>query len=480
MIIIPLKRCLFISAVGLLFFCASFVSAQTGIKGTAPSFAGKEIRLYTYRDYITRSKVMLESTLISGDGSFAINLPENVNPTFYGIFKIENFAAVMFIEPDTDYEISIVKPDSVSYPEDRIHYIEINILHPVRNNLNLLINNFDEKYNHFVRKNYALFLQKSAKAEVDSFKAGILKQYDKNENTFFKSYVKYYLASLDLIATANRQKVYSEYLASSPVEYENLSYMMFFGEFYNKQFDSFSEPHIRDLLLSAVNVQKSYEKAMEVLSKEKLLGNEKIRELVLMDELYDNYNNAEFDKKSIHLVLKEMVKKSAVPEHREIAMNILSETGRIGVGSQAPEFTLYDSDQKPVRLSDFRGKYVYLDFWATWCIPCIKEMPLMSELKKKYGKDIIFVSISIDNDLKAMKKFLARKKEYDWVFLHYGNFPEVKELYNVLAIPLYYLVDPEGVIVQSPAYRPSGKIEDTFINISSGKKTKRKSYEWDW
>lgn len=479
--IIPLKKLLYISKIAWLFFPFSYVLAQAGIKGTAPSFAGKEIRLYTYKDYITRSKVLLESTLVSEDGSFMFNLPGNAaDAAFYGIFKIENFAAVMFIEPNTGYEISIVKPDSVDYPADRLNYIELNVLHPAVDNLDLLIRGFDEKYNLFVKKNYALFLQKSARNKVDSFKTGILKEYGKNANAFFTAYVKYYLASLDLIATANRQKVYNEYLAAAPVEYGNLSYMMFFGEFYNKQFDSFSESYIRELLLSAVNVQKSYEKAMEALSKEKLLSNEKIRELVLVKGLYENYNNAEFDKKSIHFVLKEVVKKSVVSEHREIAMNILSETGKMSVGTRAPDFTLNDRDGKQVKLSDFRGKYVYLDFWATWCTPCIKEMPLMAELKKKYEKDIVFVSVSIDNELKTMKKFLARKKDYDWIFLHYGNFPEIKEMYNVLAIPVYYLVDPEGVIVQSPAYRPSGKIEETFINISSGKKTKRKSYEWDW
>lgn len=104
----------------------------------------------------------------------------------------------------------------------------------------------------------------------------------------------------------------------------------------------------------------------------------------------------------------------------------------------------------------------------------------MAELKKKYGRDVEFVSISVDKDYKTMQKFLSKKKDYDWVFVHYGNQPEVKELYNVQGIPVYYLVDPDGIIIQSPAYRPSGKIEETFMNISSGKKSKRKSYEWDW
>lgn len=464
----------------ILLFISSFSFAQTYIKGTAPSFAGKEILLYTYKDYITKTKVLIESVPISPEGKFSFKLSENVSSsTFSGIFKIENFAGSIYIEPNSGYEIELAKPDSGDFQEDRINYLVINILLP-KNELNLFTNSFLEKYNRFVEKNYALFVSRSAKNEVDSFKMKSLKEYEKSGNPYFKNYVNYYLGSLDLIASANRARVYKDYFASSLVEYKNDSYMNFFNEFYNKQFDSFSEPYTRELLISAVNVQKSYESAINALSKEKLLGNEKILELVLMKGLYENYNNKEFNKKSIQLILRELVKKSPFPEHKEIAMTILQEVEKLGVGAKAPEFSLFDQDQKRVNLSDFKGKYVYLDFWATWCVPCIKEMPAMAELKKKYDKDIVFISISIDNDLKTMQKFLKKKKEYDWTFLHYGSYPEVKELYNVLAIPVYYLIDPDGVIIQSPAYRPSGKMEETFINISSGKKTKRKAYEWDW
>ena len=127
------------------FLIPYFSSAQISIKGTAPSFAGKEIRLYTYKDYITKIKILIESSLISPEGKFSFNLPEYAIPsTFTGIFKIENFAGSMYIEPNSEYEISMAKPDSGNFPEDRINYIEINILHP-QNELNYYTKNFIEK-----------------------------------------------------------------------------------------------------------------------------------------------------------------------------------------------------------------------------------------------------------------------------------------------------------------------------------------------
>lgn len=473
----------FFSSLLISFFVSvpSFVFSQASISGSAPSFAGKEIRLYTYKDYITMSRVLIESTLVSADGRFRFSLPENVAyTTFLGIFKIENFAAILYIEPNTELDISLVKPDSVQFPDDKVSYIDAFVLNQTGDGLNFLLRDFDEKYNRFVYDHYALFLKKSAKGAVDSFKTKVLDEYDLKKNPFLKTHITYYLASLDLIATGNRKKIYTDYFASAPIEYGNDSYMISFNEFYNKAFELLSDSYLRDLLVASINVQKSYEKAMDVLSKDVLLGNEKIRELVLMKGLFENYNNPEFDKKGIRAVFQGLVQTSKVPQHREIAMNILEETGRVGVGANAPDFSLADKNNKPVKLSDFRGKYVYLDFWATWCIPCLKEMPIMKELHEKYGKDIVFVSISVDKDLKTMQKFLNKKKDYDWVFLHYGNNPGIKEQYNVMAVPVYFLIDPDGIIIQSPAYRPSGKIEETFINISSGKKTKRKPYEWGW
>ena len=62
----------------------------------------------------------------------------------------------------------------------------------------------------------------------------------------------------------------------------------------------------------------------------------------------------------------------------------------------APEFQLKNEKGEIVSLRDFQGKYVYIDFWATWCVPCIKEMTIMPALQEKYGPVIEFVSISID------------------------------------------------------------------------------------
>ena len=87
-------------------------------------------------------------------------------------------------------------------------------------------------------------------------------------------------------------------------------------------------------------------------------------------------------------------------------------------GDQAPTFKYLDINGKEVSLSDLKGKYVYIDIWATWCGPCTGELPHLKELEKKmHGKKIVFVSISCDKDKAAWEK-MVKEKGLEGVQLH--------------------------------------------------------------
>ena len=89
-------------------------------------------------------------------------------------------------------------------------------------------------------------------------------------------------------------------------------------------------------------------------------------------------------------------------------------------GDQAPTFKYLDINGKEVSLSDLKGKYVYIDVWATWCGPCQYELPHLKELEKKmHGKKIVFVSISCDKDKAAWEK-MVKEQGLGGVQLHNG------------------------------------------------------------
>ena len=111
------------------------------------------------------------------------------------------------------------------------------------------------------------------------------------------------------------------------------------------------------------------------------------------------------------------------------------------IGSSAPDFTVKDSD-RTVRLQDLRGKIVILNFWTTWCAPCIEEMPSLERLQKQMGSKVTVFAVSTDDDNDAYHKFL---KKYDIEFLTVNDQEKKSaEIYGTTGQPETFIIDPSG------------------------------------
>ena len=133
-------------------------------------------------------------------------------------------------------------------------------------------------------------------------------------------------------------------------------------------------------------------------------------------------------------------------------------------GKPSPTFTNYQNFKGgTTSLKDFKGKYVYVDIWTTWCGPCITEIPYLKAIEKAYhDKNIAFVSISIDykQDFDKWKKMVEKKELTGTQLFADKDFrsPFIKA-YRIADIPHFILIDPEGKVVSANAPRPSKKEE---------------------
>ena len=139
-------------------------------------------------------------------------------------------------------------------------------------------------------------------------------------------------------------------------------------------------------------------------------------------------------------------------------------------GAESPSFEDYENfNGATTSLKDLEGKYVYLDIWATWCGPCIAEIPALKKLEKDYhDKNISFVSISIDDAKRhggsaekahASWKTMVGEEELGGIqlFAPDGWQSDFIKAYQIYGIPRFILVDPEGKIVSASAPRPSSE-----------------------
>ncbi len=137
-------------------------------------------------------------------------------------------------------------------------------------------------------------------------------------------------------------------------------------------------------------------------------------------------------------------------------------------GKTSPNFEFNDINGKIVKLTDFKGKYVFIDVWATWCLPCLQQIPYIKKLEEKYhGKNIVFIGISVDKkDKHALWKETLESKKMKGIQLFADNSFQSKFIksYSITSIPRFILISPEGKIVNPNMHKPSDERTEKVLD----------------
>lgn len=156
----------------------------------------------------------------------------------------------------------------------------------------------------------------------------------------------------------------------------------------------------------------------------------------------------------------------AKAKYQDVATEVrhkADQAGKLVEGQPAIDIMMMDVDGNTKCLSDFRGKVIYMDLWATWCGPCIQESPFFEALSKKYeGKDIVFLPVSTDSRATTWKSYLK---------VHHKDLPQyisqdqaLKDGWCVMYIPRFILIDRDFKIVNAYAPRPSEEEIEDLLN----------------
>lgn len=144
---------------------------------------------------------------------------------------------------------------------------------------------------------------------------------------------------------------------------------------------------------------------------------------------------------------------------------------KVNVGDQAPEFKLVTLDGQTLTLADCRGRTILLDFWATWCGPCVAELPELKNVHRDFGqrRDFAMIGVSLDDDERALAKFVETQKiTWPQAVGRPGGAQQAVDAYGVFAIPATFLIGPDGKVIAKDLRGPGIKAE-LAKNLSQGR-----------
>jgi thiol-disulfide isomerase/thioredoxin len=254
--------------------------------------------------------------------------------------------------------------------------------------------------------------------------------------------------------------------------------MQFFNLFYRDVFE-IGGIEINDRIKFSINNYNELKKLNETIQSCKYFSSAQLSELAIIKGLFEAYKSPGYNSKNILSFLEKISVESKWQEHKTLASNCIKEITKFKIGSTCPDLFVVDKNNNKIKIHDLRGKYTYVNFFATWNYKSLHEMEIIKQFKENYSI-INYISINLDYDENGYKKFLKSNLNYQWPICYPLNKQKIVDDFELDHLPSHLLIDPEGNISQFPALPPSPlskgynstTIDKTFFTIKKNTRMK--------
>lgn len=453
--------------------------AQVVIHGKAPGYAGQELTLKHYSNMISYSEDTIASCRVGEDEQYEFSF--DADKIHYVFINSGVYFMFFYAEPGFEYRLNLppylekTEQEKMNpYFQERLRHLTPKEKIPMHqeadsnmdrtSELNLIIRIFDNTYYPYYYKHAVdVYVQENVD-ELEHSIEKIEEAFGEFKHPYFLVYKKYKIGMLRILSMQKKATAISdEYFKDQPVLYDHPAYMELFNQVYDQYFVFYSRGDMGEKLIETINVHQDYQELKSILLKDKVLD-DRLAELVILKSIYDGFYRDPFYRSALLNILDSLSANTVYPKHQSIAADIREKITELLVGFEPPSFELYDLDSNLVRLSDFKGEYVYLGFCNVSGYTCLKEMQLLQDMHKRLGDRIELITVSVDEDIAQLRDYI-KANDFQWTILHYGHQPGILNDYDIRAFPTYFLIDPEGKLLQSPAPSLSENFESRLFEI---------------
>lgn len=379
------------------------------------------------------------------------------------------FKGELVIEPGKKYEILLHQPDEYAVKTPGILTpVPVEFLNADTTELNYLLYDFQERFDRLLDDYQGSISAKDPKilGKIDTLESLFKKKYYEYKSDYLNEHIHFTFGALqEKLTLENRLPVFDKYMRGKKVSPESDDYMDFFHEYFSIISSGFIGSTPVKLL---INNRQSFRELMLYFGQKKGLENDTLCEMLVIKSLSEAKQFEDIRLSSVLAVLDSASLQCKSDFNRKSAVRLKAAMQLMQKGYPLPDVTFENMAGEQVSLKDFKGKYLYLNFWTTWCKTCLQELLLLPEQDKTYGSKITFISISVDKDKKTVEAFLKNYPKFKWEFLYCNNYRELKKTMKVMAIPYYCFTDKEGKILNFPALNPA-EMETEFYKIKKSK-----------
>lgn len=475
--------------------------AQTQVSGTLRNYANQVLYVYETLDEVSNLRKEVTNVRLNDAGNFSIELTNKEIQRYH--FIIKNAEATFYAHPGRTYTL-LTFPDANNSSFQRFDKAMVDLVWQrlPEDDCNKLIPAFNADLAQFLDDHFYDFAvdqykgSEAVKARiskgrgsdlvnktgVDTTKSQVvdhdpfvnwvekfrLETADKYEvgfsNLFFSDYYRYSIAELELMAGKSKKELYNEYFMSQPVQPSHPAYMKFFLAYYDRVLDG-RNTFYKDQILRIVNAEQDPSRLVTLLMEDSVFLSQNVGQLAVLNGLKTLFSNPNFSKIALKNCMVRMQELENCKLYSDVSKNVIYQLEKCKAGYEVPDLECLNLELDKVNLYDEVKGYTYIFFFADWCSSCKKEMLLMQKLQAEYGRDITFIAISVDETMDDMKSHIVSNKAQDFVFLFAGNNAELREAFNLRAIPHAVLLDPDGRYIYDYTRKPSEGINLDFNKI---------------
>lgn len=429
-------------------------------------YAGYHLEFKTQIHSFLKEEKVIGSMYVDSVGSFDFTLP--LEETTYAYIDLGRSRATIYLEPDITYKIQLPPFDKkadheILNPFFAPEITTLGIINKDARNLNRQILEFTEYFDYLFNKeavSISINNDENRAAEIQVF----LDEKFRDTNPLFithkeLTYIKLWVTS----SPRNLREIVSQNFLHHEINYELPAYtdafMLLFKNFVPNGF----EKSVRDSLEIKLKTRTSFLDLSNTIVKDSLFSQHReLGELLLLYGIYQGFYNQSMDETTVIRIAENAATEGTTDQIRDIGQALHQKLTKLRPGSPAPNFTLYNQDGQKRTLESYKGKFIYLNFVHTKNYACQRDLETMIQLQSIFKKDLEIVTVVINENREEMESYL-KKKNQKWDFLHILSHPQILDQYNIMAVPAYYLISPDGKLLLSPAPTPEENFRDLFV-----------------